>query len=179
MDTYLKCRNCNADLSAQHLSKRYCDWKCKKEYLRNQGRSLSDPKPCAVCGRLIHRGPGQAAKSICSVECRKSRAAASVREFHQRKPHMDKVYRERTKTRVSPDSSLVRFYKNNPDAPRKCQSCGESRVLEVAHRPEFARLGERRSKANTAWPSHVWVLCPTCHRLLDRMNYSPQELGLT
>jgi hypothetical protein len=29
------------------------------------------------------------------------------------------------------------------------------------------------------WPEKVWVLCPTCHRLLDRMNYSPSELGLS
>ena len=24
----------------------------------------------------------------------------------------------------------------------------------------------------------TWVLCPTCHRLLDRMNYTLEELGL-
>jgi len=24
----------------------------------------------------------------------------------------------------------------------------------------------------------VWVLCPTCHALLDRMHYPPEELGL-
>ena len=27
-------------------------------------------------------------------------------------------------------------------------------------------------------PNHVWVLCPTCHALLDRMHYLPSDLGL-
>jgi hypothetical protein len=32
--------------------------------------------------------------------------------------------------------------------------------------------------ANMQWPEMVWVLCPTCHRLLDRMHYPPTDLGL-
>ena len=92
---------------------------------------------------------------------------------------MEAIYRARAKGRQPADSNGERFYKWNPSAPRACQSCGESRVTEAAHRPECPRLGERRSRANMKWPEMVWVLCPTCHKLLDRMGYSPEELGLS
>ena len=68
----------------------------------------------------------------------------------------------------------------NPDAPKFCQSCAETRVLEIAHKPGHERFGERRNNGNQKWPEKVWVLCPTCHRLLDRMHYDPvEDLNLT
>jgi hypothetical protein len=93
---------------------------------------------------------------------------------------MEAVYRARTREKKLPDSQNVRFYRLNPTAPKECENpaCKESRVLEIAHRPGHERLGQRRSSANMRWPEMVWVLCPTCHRLLDRMNYSPEDLGL-
>jgi hypothetical protein len=89
------------------------------------------------------------------------------------------MYRERTKAKRLPDSNLTRFRRANPNAPMACESCGEGRVLDVAHKPTCPRLGAWRSAKNCKWPDQVWVLCPTCHALLDRMHYLPEDLGLT
>ena len=51
-------------------------------------------------------------------------------------------------------------------------------ALDVAHKPGHERVGAWRSAANCVWPTMVWVLCPTCHALLDRMHYPPEDLGL-
>lgn len=179
MHPLLLCRECNADLSSQHLSKRYCNQRCKTAYLKKHGRKASDDGICRECGKSFPRGPGQSAKAVCSDECRRSRLAKSVRTFHERRPAMEVIYRRRTREKCGPDSNLKRFYRWYPDAPRACQSCGERRVLEVAHKPGHERCGARRSRQTNAWPEKVWVLCPTCHKLLDRMNYSPGELGLS
>lgn len=179
METLLKCRQCGNDLNSQHLSKKYCSRTCKAKYLASHGRKASDAVPCRQCGTEFERGPGQHAKAICSPECRRARQAESVRTFHVRRPAMEKIYRQRTREKVAPDNTLRRFYIWNPNAPRACESCGENRVLEVAHRLECPRLGERRTRLNYKWPEMVWVLCPTCHRLIDRMNYDPAELGLS
>jgi len=64
-----------------------------------------------------------------------------------------------------------------PDLPVGCESCGESRVLDVAHKPEFARNGAWRNR-NTTQRHMFWVLCPTCHALLDRGVMTAQALGL-
>jgi 5-methylcytosine-specific restriction endonuclease McrA len=64
------------------------------------------------------------------------------------------------------------------DAPKQCQSCGEDRVLDIAHKPDHKRNGSWRSKKNTSMEK-VWILCPTCHALIDRNNYDPFSLGLS
>jgi len=84
----------------------------------------------------------------------------------------------RSKEKQLPDSNLIRFKRWNPNAPDACESCGEDRVIEVAHKPGFERNGAWRKAANSKWPEMVWVLCPTCHSLLDRMHYPPGDLGL-
>lgn len=178
MDTLLLCRHCGADLNSVHLSKKYCDWRCKKKYLMAHGRKVSEGGLCRQCGKTFPKGPQQNAKTICSEECRKARQAESVRTFHVRRPAMTHIYRRRTREKCGPDSNLKRFFVWNPTAPRACEACGEHRVIEVAHKPDTPRLGERRCRDNYKWPELVWVLCPTCHKLLDRMNYTPEELGL-
>lgn len=89
-----------------------------------------------------------------------------------------KEYYSRSRKKLGPDSNLRRFFWRYPNAPKSCQSCGEKRVIEIAHKPGFERNGSWRSVANTKWPEKVWILCPTCHALIDRMNYSPKDLGL-
>lgn len=95
-----------------------------------------------------------------------------------RRPQQEAIYRARTKAKRFPDSNLVRFYRSNPNAPHKCESCGETRVLDVAHKPSYPRWGAWRSASNCVWLEMVWVLWPTCHALLDRMHYSPADLSL-
>lgn len=113
----------------------------------------------------------------CSPECSVKSARASRRRFYQRKPEMYREYHRRSRERVGPDGNLKRFYARHPNAPRECESCGESRVLDVAHKPGHERNGAWRSAKNTT-AEKVWILCPTCHALIDRMGYDPLELGL-
>ncbi len=178
MEISFNCRQCGVAMSPGHLSRRYCSDACKKAYATANGIRAAAGGICRQCGKWFPKGPGQNARAICSPECRRARNAESVRTFHERRPAQEAIYRKRTRQKHGPDSNLKRFYRWNPSAPRACESCGEARVLEVAHKPSCPRLGERRAAKNYIWPALVWVLCPTCHRLLDRMNYSTSELGL-
>ncbi len=173
------CVECSKILPGSHIRRKFCSPRCKGRFRKRHG-PLGPVREhrCRICDSIFPIGPGQANKWLCSPECRRKSNAKSVATFHERRPAQAAIYRERTRGKKLPDSNILRFYRSNPNAPRACESCGEARVLEIAHRPEFPRLGEWRSRANTQWPLMVWVLCPTCHRLLDRMNYAPHDLGL-
>lgn len=134
---------------------------------------------CRYCGTEFAaiKQRADANRQHCSRECAVQSARKSRRQFYQRKPHKYREYHERRRQKIGPDGNLKRFYSRYPDAPRACQSCGENRVLDVAHKPGHERNGAWRSKENTAIEK-IWILCPTCHALLDRMGYSPADLGL-
>lgn len=173
------CVQCGAEMIGSHAHRKFCSGRCKAAWWR------AHPPPakvvshnCRQCGCEFPIGPGQNNKWLCSDDCRRDALAQSVREFHLRRPLAQVAYRARQRVKQVPDSMHVRFYRLNPDAPKCCEACGETRVTEIAHRPGHERLGQRRSSANMQWPEMVWVLCPTCHRLLDRMNYLPSDLGL-
>lgn len=173
------CVQCGVEMPNSHIHRKYCSSKCKGRWQRsNPPAPASSGHSCRVCGSHIAIGPGQNNKWICSDDCRRSQFAASVRKFHQIRPERQIEYRARTRKKHGPDSNLKRFYAWNPDAPHECESCNEKRVLEIAHKPQFERVGRSRQRANSKWPEMVWVLCPTCHSLLDRMNYPPEDLGL-
>lgn len=158
----------------------YCSHSCKVKF--NKAIIRSGPvttHTCRTCQKIFPITPRQNNKWLCSPECRRARNAEHVREFHKRQPLAEALYRARTRAKILPDGNLIRFYRSNPTAPKKCESCEEHRVLEIAHKPGHQRFGAGRTTENTTWPDKVWVLCPTCHRLIDRMNYSPAELGLT
>lgn len=173
------CVECAVEMTGSHIHRRYCSGRCKARWRAKHGpKEPVSHHACRICGTSFEIGPGQANKWLCSAPCRRASAAQSVRTFHDRRPQQEAIYRARTKEKRLPDNNLLRFYRTNPSAPRACESCGEARVLEVAHKPGAERLGQWRSSVNCRWPELVWVLCPTCHRLLDRMNYTPEELGL-
>lgn len=174
------CIECGKEMPGSHSHRMYCSRKCKRIYRKKH------PNPprenghiCRICGKWFPIGPGQHNKWLCSDECRKASVAKSVRDFHKRAPQKQNLYRQRVKEKQGPDSNLKRFRKSNPAAPMACESCGETRVLDVAHKPGKERNGAWRNSKNCKWPEHVWVLCPTCHALIDRMHYSPEELGLS
>jgi hypothetical protein len=87
-------------------------------------------------------------------------------------------HRKKRKSKGVADNNIERFYRWNPNAPKACEACGECRVVEIAHKPGYERNGAWRSKKNSKWPDMVWVLCPTCHKLIDLLNYTPEKLGL-
>lgn len=172
------CVQCAGPMPPSLFHRKYCNARCKKAYLAVHGGKATDGHDCRQCGKHFKIGPKQNNKWLCSAACRRSANAQSVRNFHLRQPTTEAVYRARTREKLGPDSQLRRFYQLNPAAPKACEGCAEDRVVEIAHRPGHERHGERRSSANMVWPEKVWVLCPTCHRLLDRMHYTPEELGL-
>ena len=176
----LKCIECGVDLpESSHSARKYCSGKCKARWRKKNGPTGKvTSHVCRVCACEFPIKAGQHNKWLCSQECVRSSNAASARNFHERRPQQEAIYRARTREKKLPDSTMHRFYRKYPNAPKACESCGEKRVLEIAHKPGHERLGERRNLRNQAWPEKVWVLCPTCHRLLDRMNYTPEELGL-
>lgn len=158
----------------------YCTQECKAKHRWSslvEKRGVQT-KYCRQCGALFELAKrGHANKRHCSQECAIKSARESRSKFYDRNPHKVAQYRKIAREKVGPDGNLKRFYARHPEAARACQSCGESRVLDVAHRPEFRRNGAWRSKSNTTLDK-VWILCPTCHALLDRMHYPPEDLGL-
>ena len=179
MENNVTCVQCTAPMPGSNSHRRYCSGRCKAAWRRaHPGPPATDGHNCRMCGAWFALGPGQHNKWLCSAECRRASNAKSVRTFHIRQPAAEAIFRERTKAKRLPEGNLTRFYRTNPDAPRACEACGESRVLDVAHKPTHRRNGEWRSSQNCKWPSMVWVLCPTCHALLDRMHYPIGELGL-
>lgn len=174
------CLECGTEMLGSANHRKYCSIRCKTKWRKEHGPSAGvKSHVCRQCGEEFPISGSQHNKWLCSEKCRRAQNAFHVRNFHARQPLAEAAYRAKTKEKCAPDSQNKRFYYLNPTAPRACQSCGESRVTEIAHRPEHRRNGERRSSQNMRWPEKVWVLCPTCHRLLDRMNYSPSELGLS
>ena len=179
------CRFCGKDFESTHLlSQAYCSRGCEgKAYrVRHDLHKLKDGRFCKQCGKKFYpKGSGENNKQHCSGECSIISAKESRTRFWKNQPNPEKklqAYRQKSRNKLGPDGNLKRFFRRYPNAPRYCEACGETRVVELAHKPGFKRNGAWRSVENTRWPEKVWVLCPTCHALLDRMGYSPEELGL-
>lgn len=173
------CEHCRCEYQCQRKDSRFCSDKCGAAFRWKLSPKDTDvPRSCTVCGKQFFATKDANQKRVCSDACRRARNAKKVREWHKRNPDRIEIYRQRTKVKQLPDSNLIRFRRNNPKAPMKCESCGEYRVLDLAHKPGHERNGSWRSVRNSRWPEMVWVLCPTCHALIDRMRYSPHELGL-
>ncbi len=136
-------------------------------------------RACRHCAQSFAvLGRPDANRQHCSPACSVESARASRRKFYAANPGKFAEYHQNRREKVGPDGNLKRFYARYPHAPRACQSCGETRVLDVAHKPGHERRGAWRSAKNTTLDK-VWILCPTCHALLDRMGYSPDEMGLS
>jgi hypothetical protein len=183
MKTYF-CKFCGKEFQSTHLrSQAYCSRSCegKKHRERHGLHKLKDGRFCKQCGTHFFPTGQENNKQHCSLECAAKSARESRTRFwkKQRDPKtLMATYHARTRQKLGPDGNLKRLFRNNPNAPHACQSCGDRRVLDVAHKPHCSRNGAHRMTSNTRWPEQVWVLCPTCHALLDRMNYSPKDLGL-
>lgn len=177
------CVVCGKPFEAGTAWAKYCSIKCKSlTYRISKGRTLEKGRYCKQCG--THFFPplaGGQNRHHCSDECSKKSARESRskfwEKFGEKKKQKMAEYHLKSRKKLGPDGNLKRFYARHPEAPRACQSCGETRVLDVAHKPGHERNGSWRSKKNTTLDK-VWILCPTCHALLDRMHYDPKELGL-
>lgn len=172
------CAKCGRSFDSYHNVQRYCSEACRLS-AHNDRHPIADPhRDCRTCGAtFVRSGRGHSNKQHCSTECAAASARRVRREFDRRRPERDAIYRGRQKAKRQRDTSLERLWKKYPWMPRECEACGEGRVLDIAHRPEHARRGAWRTMANTS-PGMIWVLCPTCHALLDRLGFSAEQLGI-
>jgi len=179
------CIVCGNQFDSKRANHLYCNHNCEaKKWRITKGlNKLKDGRYCRQCGNHFYpSGRGGNNKQHCSIECSKKSARESRSKFWEKfgdkKKQKRNEYYERTKKKCGTDGNLKRFYSRFPDAPKECQSCGEIRVLDIAHKPEHRRNGSWRSVENST-PDKIWILCPTCHALLDRMHYLPSKLGLS
>ena len=131
---------------------------------------------CRACGHKFTAAWPNSNQQHCSQACSRISALKSRRAFHKRNPTKVLEYGRSARKRI-PDNRQARLLRRYPELPRACQSCGEDRVLEVAHRPGFGLRSAWRNISNSA-PHMIWILCPTCHKLLDKGICTPEELGL-
>jgi predicted nucleic acid-binding Zn ribbon protein len=172
------CIVCGKPFEAETPWHKYCSRKCQSQrYRENRGIKLKDGRYCRQCGKHFYPDIHQQNRQHCSDECAVQSARQSRYKFYERNPQKSFEYYARMRQKHGVDANMKRFLARFPDTPKACQSCGENRVLDIAHKPQFRRNGAWRSKKNTT-PERVWILCPTCHALLDRKHYSPESLGL-
>jgi uncharacterized protein YqcC (DUF446 family) len=180
------CAHCQVSFRAWNKAQRYCGKRCRTDAetaRRNRsaaGKWLREPKICPICNASFfctkETGPN---KVYCSPACTIEARARYHHWWKSSNPKAMTAYnRERTK-RYGHDTLINRLHKRYQDLATACEArgCGESRVLEVAHKPEFKRNGAHRTLDK--YERHMfWVLCPTCHRVLDREIETPEQMGL-
>jgi hypothetical protein len=173
------CILCGREFEALTPWAKYCSILCKRRLCIDvKGRKLDQGRFCRQCGKKFFPSYVTGAnQQHCSPDCSKKSARESRSKFYQRNPDKSGKYYQKSRNKIGPDGNLKRFRRRFPNVPMICKSCGEVRVLDICHKPKFKRNGSWRSVKNTT-PDKVWILCPTCHALLDRMHYDPAELGL-
>jgi len=174
----IHCKYCGVDFLPNTRPQLYCSNKCRDSFF-NGLKSIAKQgnqkiRHCKRCGSQFEYGKEQKNKQHCGIECSLKSARLS-RTKYQKIPI--NITKKRDSERKRQIGNKERVFNRYPDLPRACQSCGEDRVIDIAHRPEFKRNGAWRSVANCS-PEKIWILCPTCHALIDRMHYDPKTLGL-
>ena len=175
----LHCQLCGTAFRAARSNKKWCSNRCAQRagrIRRHEHKGTTEQgRNCPRCGKHFNIEPPNTNKRYCSPKCsreaaRELRRQWARREYKKRRP----LYESKRKFK---DVALNRLKQRYPNMPEACESCGEARILEIAHKPEFARKGAWRLVSNTQ-PHMIWILCPTCHKLLDRGICTITELGL-
>lgn len=163
---------------------RFCTELCGAMWHYQQDNTVQRERKCKECGsRFVYDGSNRL--NYCSDECARIVAGRRRQENTKRSaqwrkdnPDTTDTYRETQKQR-NPEQVkgglTQRFFAKYPHIPYRCQACGESRIVELAHKTP--RRGAWRTLKNTT-EKDVWILCPTCHRCLDMKIQTQQELGL-
>jgi predicted nucleic acid-binding Zn ribbon protein len=169
----LMCQHCSAPISAQRRTKRYCSERCAVQKFRRP----PGERACRVCGAAFTPPRHEYNRRHCSTECARQSAKASRQRFRQQRPERIEAHRAKQRAKCERDTAIQRVWKKWPALPRQCEACDETRVLDIAHRPEHRRNGAWATMANRT-PEMIWILCPTCHALLDRLGYTAEQLGI-
>lgn len=178
------CPVCNTDFIAENNSQVYCSLPCR---IKNQKQKISNadwrktPKKCKMCSKeFIIPENSSPIRAYCSKECQIKGYKVNVIKFRELNPESMNLYNKvRRKKYGDKDTLVIRLRKKYPDLPKCCEAkgCSESRVIELAHKPEHKRNGACR--VLKYYERHMfWVLCPTHHALIDRAGFPPIEFGL-
>lgn len=179
------CAHCESPFTTWNRSGRYCTPQCrtKASVARRSGEPshwLNKLITCGICQKeFIRPATSSPIRKYCSAECSLAARSRSRQRFAAANPEaMQNYNRTRTK-RYGHDTLINRLRKVYPDLPSTCQAagCDEGRVLEISHRPEYKRNGAWRAVSNCQ-PHMIWLLCPTCHRVLDLGIETASQLGL-
>lgn len=174
------CIYCNTIFVPTKSNQTHCSSQCAQKHRWSRtNRKIGKKRYCRQCGKeFIVGNKNGNNKQHCSDECSVKSARESVHRFFKKNPNAHKKYYKNHKKKYGADSYFKRLYRQYPNAPKWCQACGEDRVLHRAHKPEFALRGAWKNKNNTSLDK-IWLLCPTCHYLLDYMGYTKEQLRIT
>jgi hypothetical protein len=175
----LFCGQCGNPFKGGRPDRKWCSNYCAQRagrIRRSEHKGTTEEgRDCPRCGTHFSIEQPNSNQRYCSNKCsveaaRELRKVWARREYKIRRP----LYEAK---RQFKDVAINRLRRRYPTMPEACKSCGENRILEITHRPEFKRNGAWRLASNTQGHM-VWILCPTCHKLLDRGICTQQELGL-
>lgn len=180
------CECCGKTFPYFRKTAKFCSYKC--EQLTRKRKKIGDSydRTCKECGKTFCLPVGESRGMRihhCSDECARISARKSKAASHKRAEEGTTaagVGRPRTLSDAERAlrrqlSVSTRFFVRYPWIDKACQACGERRVVELAHK--VPRLSAWRTAKNTT-PADVWVLCPTCHRVLDYGIETAEQLGL-
>jgi len=175
----LSCGLCHEKFSAVRPDKKWCSSYCARRagrIRRQEHKGTTEAgRDCLRCQTHFEIVPPDCNKRYCSTAC-SIEAAREHRKIWARREYPKRRAQYEAK-RAFKDTALNRLERRCPGIPRACQACGEDRILEIAHKPQFKRNGAWRLASNTQGHM-VWILCPTCHKLLDRGICTAEQLGL-
>lgn len=173
------CKNCGNNFTQKRNWQLYCSDSCKTIFNNSLKKvdenSEKRKRHCKRCGSEFYfSNDTRGNKQHCSDKCSLESARISRNNYSKTEKGSIKKTENQRKNALTHNERLRKRF---PELPNYCQSCGEDRVLDVAHKPGHERNGAWRSLSNCT-PEKIWILCPTCHALLDRKKYEPKDLGL-
>ncbi len=169
------CPYCKKDFISHNKSAIYCSKLCRNRTNQNIKNPLTTPRICKVCKKEFIVTKHQCNKQHCSDECSRKSAQLSRKRFTDKNPKRHLIYNDTRRKKGHQDTLINRFFTKYPKVKKQCIVCGESRILDLHHIKK--RNGSWRLMSNTT-PDNIWVLCPTCHALIERGICTPKELGI-
>jgi len=183
-----QCPVCDTKFTPDNRAQIYCSLPCRTRAQTNRDATATGKphwsltgKICKICGKHFMPGTKMSSNAkYCSDACRVEGIRTTQKRFKQLNPEAQSIYnRARDMTNGRKDTLQRRLYAKYPDLPRVCETpnCREARVLEAAHKPGFERKGA--DQVMKFYERHMfWMLCPTCHRVLDKGIETPEQMGL-
>lgn len=179
------CKGCEIEFESEVKSQRYCTFSCrnkaqKQRKIKQKGDWRTTPVICGVCEKEFIRGENSSPiRKYCSDECSAVAQNRLSEQFKKDNPQWLENYKAKKIKKYGKDTLINRLRKKYSDLPNVCEvpECNEGRVLDIAHKPEYARNGAYRVMKYYE-RFMFWILCPTHHAIIDRGVLSPKEISL-